>query len=692
MSRNHEIKASSRRIATILGVLGILTSLAFSSCENPLVEAAKTIQSTTASPILAMTSAMGTAVQVGATLMFPATSVGGSSTLVLTITNSGKSALSITPPSITITMGTDIETESFTLETPPAETIEPSKSTSLTMGFYPITAGTKTATITIKTNDLMTPEFSFSFSGVGLSTDKDLTTFSIANPVAIGVFSTNGIDILLPSGTPATNLVAVFTTSASATVTVTGVAQTSNVTANNFTNPVVYKVSAEDGTFRTYNVTVIFYNTVPVLATMVAPLDIRTASATGQGNIQNNGGATVTVSGLCWSTSQNPTIDSSKTTNSSASGSFSSEINPLSPGTTYYVRPYATNSIGTGYGQQVQFTTLPDAPASPTVAAVPGPSGSGQLAVSWPPVTGATLYEVYCSTSNSLPANTASGGTDIVGTSCTLVGLTNYSNYYVWVKAKSASGFGGVSVVSAPTMVGIKVASISLNKTAATFLPGSSETVTVTYTPTTATQPSVTWSTSASTFATVSDAIITGGSAAGSATVTATAVDGGGATKSFTATNKLFAANTVGPAGGVLFYDSGSYGTKGWRYMEAATANVTGTWNNGSSIGIPGAKGADYGNGRTNTDAIVVSQGAGNYMAILCKNYLQGEYADWFMPSKNEADKLITVYPACKTGVGSFYSSTQIEYNSCWAYNVDNSDWRVSVVYMSFATRPIRQF
>ena len=75
------------------------------------------------------------------------------------------------------------------------------------------------------------------------------------------------------------------------------------------------------------------------------------------GNVTADGGANVTARGVCWSTSQNPTINNSHTTDGSGTGSFTSNLTGLTAGTTYYVRAYATNSEGTAYGSQVTFTT-----------------------------------------------------------------------------------------------------------------------------------------------------------------------------------------------------------------------------------------------------------------------------------------------------------------------------------------------
>jgi len=83
-------------------------------------------------------------------------------------------------------------------------------------------------------------------------------------------------------------------------------------------------------------------------------------SAESGGNITNDGGATVTARGVCWSTTTNPTIADDKTIDGSGVGSFISSIIDLTMNTTYYVRAYATNSQGTAYGNEVSFTTSPE--------------------------------------------------------------------------------------------------------------------------------------------------------------------------------------------------------------------------------------------------------------------------------------------------------------------------------------------
>jgi uncharacterized protein (TIGR02145 family) len=97
--------------------------------------------------------------------------------------------------------------------------------------------------------------------------------------------------------------------------------------------------------------------TIPVLTTNEVSAITQTTATSG-GTITSDDGATVTERGVCWSTSQNPTITDNKTTDGTGAGSFTSNITNLTANTTYYIRAYATNSVGTGYGSAMLFTTL----------------------------------------------------------------------------------------------------------------------------------------------------------------------------------------------------------------------------------------------------------------------------------------------------------------------------------------------
>ena len=96
---------------------------------------------------------------------------------------------------------------------------------------------------------------------------------------------------------------------------------------------------------------------LPVVST-TAITEITRTSANSGGNITNDGGAEIISRGVCWGTSTNPTVSGSKTTDGTGKGSFASSIMGLEANTLYYVKAYATNSVGTAYGNEISFNTL----------------------------------------------------------------------------------------------------------------------------------------------------------------------------------------------------------------------------------------------------------------------------------------------------------------------------------------------
>jgi hypothetical protein len=80
-------------------------------------------------------------------------------------------------------------------------------------------------------------------------------------------------------------------------------------------------------------------------------------SATSGGSITDDRGTTVTAKGVCWNTTGSPTTSDDCSNDGGGTGDFESHLSNLLPGTTYYVRSYATNSEGTSYGSETSFTT-----------------------------------------------------------------------------------------------------------------------------------------------------------------------------------------------------------------------------------------------------------------------------------------------------------------------------------------------
>lgn len=113
------------------------------------------------------------------------------------------------------------------------------------------------------------------------------------------------------------------------------------------------------------------FTTSPGLATIITtPVSNNQALSANSGwTLVNSGGSAITAIGICWSTSPNPTITSSSTTDSTSATSATDTLRNLSL-TTYYVRAYATNSAGTAYGSQITFTVA----TTSTVADIDGNS------------------------------------------------------------------------------------------------------------------------------------------------------------------------------------------------------------------------------------------------------------------------------------------------------------------------------
>ncbi len=163
--------------------------------------------------------------------------------------------------------------------------------------------------------------------------------------------------------------------------------------------------------------------------------NITDSSATTGGNVTSDGGSAVTARGVCWSTSRNPTLSNSHTTNGSGTGIFSSSLTGLTAGTTYYVRAYAINSVDTAYGNQITFTTSAIAPTVTTTTASGITDSSATIGgnVTSDGGSAVTARGVCWSTSQN-PTLSNSHTTNGSGTgifSSSLTGLTAGTTYYV---------------------------------------------------------------------------------------------------------------------------------------------------------------------------------------------------------------------------------------------------------------------
>jgi len=187
--------------------------------------------------------------------------------------------------------------------------------------------------------------------------------------------------------------------------------------------------------------------TEPELSTSQV-INVTQTSGLAGGVISSNGGGAIIVSGVCWSSTELPTVDLGNfTTDGSTSGSFTSSITGLTAATTYFVRAYATNSIGTGYGEEVILITNSISPVIASIStATPGSitatsavsggfisdNGGAQITVGgvcWSTSPGPVVTDNH--TSEPYPQ------VDFISS---MTGLTENTTYYVRAYATNAAG------------------------------------------------------------------------------------------------------------------------------------------------------------------------------------------------------------------------------------------------------------
>ena len=185
---------------------------------------------------------------------------------------------------------------------------------------------------------------------------------------------------------------------------------------------------------------------IPTVTTAAVTGITRTTAISG-GNITSDGCISITVRGVCWSTSANPTVAGAHTTNGSGPGSFTSNLTGLSPNTTYHVRAYATHSQGTAYGNNVSFTTPPVTLATLTTNSVT--SITSTTAVSGGNITndggGTITARGVCWNTSANPTISnphTNNGTGSGNFTSNITGLTSGTTYYLRAYATNSAGTG----------------------------------------------------------------------------------------------------------------------------------------------------------------------------------------------------------------------------------------------------------
>lgn len=226
---------------------------------------------------------------------------------------------------------------------------------------------------------------------------------------------------------------------------------------------------------RTINFTTIAAS-IPGNITTAAISNITLTTATGGGTVGNDGGAPVTVRGLVYSkTITAPTLSNGSVLQSSTAGTGTYTINfsGLEANTTYYVRAYATNSSGTGYGPTVTFKTLiPALPSGITTSAVSGiglttATGGGSVTADGgsPITTKGICYSSTSSTPTITNSTVKIGGSGLGTFNVILTDLTPNTLYYVRAYATNSTGTAYGPLMSFRTLVPSLPSGISTNST-----------------------------------------------------------------------------------------------------------------------------------------------------------------------------------------------------------------------------------
>jgi hypothetical protein len=299
-------------------------------------------------------------------------------------------------------------------------------------------------------------------------TDENVSALTVNSCTVNGTISDSGNDIIIKSGFcySSTNTSPKINNSNYSNNTVSS----SNIITCNLVNLIAnttyYGCAFATNSQGTSYGNVITFNTlsvkVPTLSTSQVT-NILSNSAQSGGNNINDGGGLISEYGVCWATTTiQPTLsNSSATTYGSPNASFVQTMNSLLPGTTYYVRAYAKNSAGIGYGNSINFTTSASStPMILTNGYVSGTLTSSSASISCDlssigssPITSMGVCYSY---SSSLPTTSNSKATvsyTALGSyTVKLTGLITKKKYYARAYATNQYGTVYGSVITFTTL------------------------------------------------------------------------------------------------------------------------------------------------------------------------------------------------------------------------------------------------
>jgi hypothetical protein len=418
------------------------------------------------------------------------------------------------------------------------------------------------------------------------------------------------------------------------------------------------------------------------------------------GTIATDGGSPITAKGVCWSLNPAPTIANSRTTDGSGAASYNSTITGLNPLTTYYVRAYATNALGTAYGNEISFTTTNLVTPGPTVpvvgtstSTITGSStassggyvssdgGSDVVArgVCWSTSPDPTLAD-SCSTDGGGVGFFTSTATGLSG--CGVV-------YYVRAYATNATGtgYGNQNTVSTGLLPSVTTSAV----TATGYYDAAAGGAITDDGGCPITQKGLVWSWNPDPTTSNPSTAAGTGTAPFAGTMT-------GLYANRTYYLRAYATNSVGTAYGqqeVFATAEPSTPYIGKHHAGGIVFHVDGTGEHGlvaalsdqgrypwGCEGVSISTGVALGTGATNTAAIVASCGEAPIAAKVADDLVLNGYDDWFLPSRDELSSMYTnLYYGGLGGLGSRYwtssQSDAVQSDLAWDWGISPMPKRV---------------
>lgn len=408
------------------------------------------------------------------------------------------------------------------------------------------------------------------------------------------------------------------------------------------------------------------------------------------GAIASDGGSPINAKGVCWSLNPNPTIANSRTSDGSGASSYNSTLTGLAPLTTYHVRAYATNGLGTAYGNELSFTTtdlVSPGPSVPVVGTSPssitgsttGSSGGYVSSDGGSPVAARGV----CWSTNPGPtvadACSSDGGAGVGFFSSTITGLGGCGVVYhvrAYATNSTGTGYGNETTISTGLLPSVSTAAVTNVGhydatsggaiTDAGGCPITQRGVVWSWNPNpTVSNPRTSEGAGDAPFASSITPLYANRTYYVRAYATSSVGTGYGQQEVFTTTTPATPYLGQNYAGGIVFHLDGT----GEHGLVVTPANVGHAPWGCQGTSIPTSE--LIGSGATNTAAIVASCGEASTAAKVADDLVLNGYDDWFLPSRVELALIAQNLQAQGLGglSSTHWSSTQRDAVFGWGFD-----------------------